>query len=444
MRFRMNRKEILFIIIFIITSFQNMYSSPMKSDDGWMEFYNEKILIIGEGLRIREEPNIEAKIVGKLSYGNVVTGEWNEKYKRVKAKFEFINNEDLLKMKDINYKKNLKNFWVYIKTDEGLKGWVYGDFIACPFIKYDDRVVYVEYKEREYKWIYGTEMYEQFKERGEEKSLHQKYIIPILVVKYSDKRIELELDYFSCSYYVMKNDSRILLYPYKMREIKIWDDANTIIINAETSKRTFEVGGGGLFRNNYLFKYDRNKIDRIFEYEDGNVLEFVKDGGKVKKIRIYTQYKITRINKNDFDKILEKLTIENQEKLKKYYYLVEPKINDKNIKENILSFREYFSLNELNEDDKKIFNKYIYCDDNFGCEFYNIKTKKDVEIVNDLYDRNKNSLYISYQLKPDLSFEQLKEVRKILKGIDFGVFYEDDNYKTFIWNGKQFVEEKEN
>ena len=437
MRFRMSRKEILFIIIFIISSFQNMYSSPIKSDDGWMEFYNEKILIIGEGLRIREEPNIEAKILGRLSYGDIVTGEWNEKYKRVKAVFEFINNEDLLRMKDINYKKNLKNFWVYIRTDEGLKGWVYGDFIACPFIKYDDRVVYVEYRRRDFIYMYGTSSYKDALNNGSEKNFIYNYMTPILVIKYPDKKIDLELNYFIDE----SNFDLKLLYPFKIKEIKMWDGVNTLIIKTDTESLAFEQGGGLGPRYNYLFKYDRDRIDRIFEYEDGNVLEFVKDDGKVKKIRIYTQYKVTRINKNDFDKILEKLTIENQEKFKKYYYLVEPKINDKNIKENILSFREYFSLNELNEDDKKIFNKYIYCDDNFGCKFYNIKTKKDVEIVNDLYDRNKNSLYFSYQLKPNLSFEQLKDAREILVGSGYIKNYEDE-IKTYVWNEKEFIEEK--
>ncbi len=418
----MSRKEILFIIIFIISSFQNIYSSG----GGWMGFYNEKILIIGEGLRIREEPNIEAKILGRLSYGDVVTGEWNEKYKSVVSKDTIING--------------IKNNWIYIKTDNGLTGWVFMEYIACPFIKYDDIVVYIEYKRRDFIYMYGTSSYKDALNNESEKNFIYNYMTPILVIKYPDKKIDLELNYFIDE----SNFELILLYPFKIKDIKMWDGVNTLIIKTDTVRLAFEQGGGLGPRYNYLFKYDRNKIDRIFRYEDGNVLEFVKDAEKVNKIRIYTQYKISTINKNDFEKILNKTTVENQKKLIKYYYLVEPKVNDENLKENILSFREYFSLEELNEDDKKIFNKYIYCAENFGCKFYNIKSQRDVEIVNDLYNRNKNSLYITYQLKPDLDFEQLKEVRKILKEIGFGVFYDDDNYSTFIWNEKEFIEKKEN
>lgn len=429
----MNRRIILIVSLLVILS-QGGIAQMGRIYDGWMEFYNEKILIIGEGLRIREEPNVKSKILGRLSYGDIVMGEWNEKYKFVEGKEENING--------------VKNSWLYIRTDKGLTGWVFMEYIACPFIKYDDRVVYVEYKEREFKWIYGTEMYESYKERGEESSLRQKFIIPILVVKYPDKRVEIELSYFK------NNNHRLVhLYPFKMKEIKIWDGVYTLIIKADILPWNFDMGAGGEggSRHNYLFKYDRNKIDRIFEYEDVEDIEFVKGKGEVNKIEKYRGYIPRNIAGSEYlNRILPKLNDDGRKKINYYYYCLEPRINDKYYKEIYLE-SNYFPNFDI-EKEKDVFYKYFKSIEEHGYFYFNVDSIEDIKSILDFYKRNKlvdNHNYRIYDYIPDyclipnLSFKQLKDAREILVDSGYLKNYEGE-IKTYVWNGKQFVEEKEN
>ena len=438
----MNRRIILIVSLLVILS-QGGIAQMGRIYDGWMEFYNEKILIIGEGLRIREEPNVKSKILGRLSYGDIVTGEWNEKYKFVEGKEEKING--------------VKNSWLYIRTDKGLTGWVFMEYIACPFIKYDDRVVYVEYKEREFKWIYGTEMYESYKERGEESSLRQKFIIPILVVKYPDKRVEIELSYFK------NNNHRLVhLYPFKMKEIKIWDGVYTLIIKADILPWNFDMGAGGEggSRHNYLFKYDRDKIDRIFEYEDVNIentsfhhyincIEFIREGKKVNKIEVYKNYLQKNIAGPDYvNKILPALDESKRKLLNKYYYCLEPRIDDKYYKEIYLESNFFPNFNI--EKEKDVFYKYFKSIEEHGYFYFNVDSMEDIKSILGFFKRNKlvdtyhYKIYDyipDYCLIPDLNFKQLKDAREIL--VDSGYMYDyDGKIKTYIWDGLEFVEEK--
>lgn len=440
----MSRRIILIVSLLVIIS-QGVIAQMGRIYDGWMEFYNEKILIIGEGLRIREEPNVKSKILGRLSYGDIVTGEWNEKYKFVEGKEETING--------------VRNSWLYIRTDKGLTGWVFMEYIACPFIKYDDRVVYVEYKEREFKWIYGTEMYEQFKERGEEKRLHQKLIIPILAVEYPDKRVEIELSYFK------NNNHRLVhLYPFNMKEIKIWDDINTLMIKADILPLNFDMGAGGEggSRHNYLFKYDKNKIDMIFEYEEVNnentsfhnylnCIEFIKDGKKVSKIRVYKNYLQKNIAGTDYvNKILPTLDESKKKLLNKYYYCLEPRIDNKYYKEIYLEFNYFPNFNI--EREKGVFCKYFKSIEEHGYFYFNIDSTEDIKSILDFFERNKlveNNHYKKYDyipdycLIPDLNFKQLKDTREILVDSGYLKNYENE-IKTYVWNEKEFIEKREN
>ncbi|HOF01340.1 MAG TPA: SH3 domain-containing protein [Spirochaetota bacterium] len=433
----MSRKEILFIIIFIISSFQNLYGYD------WMTHYKENILITGDGLRIREEPSIEGKVLGRLRRGDVVMGEWDEKKNIMISGPTTVNG--------------VKNYWIYIRTKEGLTGWVFMEYIACPFIKYDDRVVYVEYKEREFIWQYNTIVYKEAMERDAKlaKSIfHFNIITPILVVKYPDKRVELELSYFNRA----SNNDFIEFSPYKMREIKIWDNVNTLMIKSEIFSQRFEQGGVGPFRHNYLFKYDRDRIDRIFEYEDvgqypydsfENCIEFIKENNKVDKIKKYREYIPRNIAGPDYvNKILPTLDESKKKLLNKYYYCLEPVINNGYLKENYLK-SDYFPNFNI-EKEKEVFYKYFKSTEEHGYFYINISSKEDIKTINEFFKRNKliETNYFTkydyipdYCLYPNLSFEQLKDAREILVGSGYIKNYEDE-IKTYVWNEKEFIEEK--
>ncbi|OHD14756.1 MAG: hypothetical protein A2086_07015 [Spirochaetes bacterium GWD1_27_9] len=386
---------------------------------------NQNAVVIGEGLRLRKEPNANSQILYRFSFGEEI------KVIEVKQdKYETIND--------------IINYWVKVETNN-IIGWVFGAYIAYPYYRDGDELIAITFPAPILKIYNGKSLiasYRLTKEINYKEAFEYHKIGWINKLKEPDKYFDIRI-----------------MRPYKI-VLETINNKKVININGYFKEDVYGMGEGRAgFITDLWFSFNNNKIKPIFNnikiqsltagYSGSLIaIRLIKDQtNDIKEIEQIYDYIPISIDYDYFNNMIKKLDEIDKEKIMKYYYREEiPKLLTREVGLKILTEENIFTREE-----SKIFHNfyggggYNYNEENKSisihggfefCELYNENnlTEKNKELLKKILKKtNYNWSYIFNQNMPN---DQLDEAREILQKVG----YEFKDYKfTYKWNGEEFI-----
>ena len=372
---------------------------------------NQNAVVIGEGLRLRKEPNANSQILYRFSFGDEV--------KILEIRYD---NGDY-----IDTVNDIKNYWWKVETKDNIVGWVFAEYLAYPFYKDGDELITVSWYLEKF-----DSYYKPLLRIYKEKNLITKYPL----YKYINKFNKDDLDNLKWSKgfaeKLREGDLRILI-PNKI-EIDNINNLKVIKINGifyegiETAEFILPD------ISEIWFKLIDNKISAIFSnmkikgygtsYDTILGIKFLKNNNLIQEIEQTYKYIPMIIEYDYFNSILLKLNEKEIDILKTHYYTSDcPKIiilKNKNI---------------LNAKEMQILNKYYR--DEVRYEYHILKkelNKIEIEEIKRIF--HKLNYIPPYYYKNDLSNDKLEEIRQILEKVEYKF---EDKINNYIWDGEKFI-----
>lgn len=442
--YKKKHKIVVFVIIFIfmnicLLSAKNINGRLPTTIQAYLVKNNKRILVTVNNLRIRQEPNIDSKILGKLMLGD-----------------EVVFLDSTKKCSNVN---DIYNSWWKIKTPEGLTGWVFAEYTAYPYIKNNDGLYFVRWKV-----IKQIEFSRYSNNTKMEKRVNYSYM-PFLTFFENKKTIEYQLskilkpgtvneEWYKRMYSKKKKkkyledkekeknnwtysaNEGMFFYPYAMKDAKIKaNNQKIIVIYSQYYEGLLAVGGATDYYGDFWFIKKNDRIIKVFnnmKYINSGYtvkktrvnIEIQKDNsGNIKRVKQIYNYIPAKIDWTVFENdILSSISKNSQIRLKKYYVpgvRILLNVGEKRFKEEILD--KISNKNDYNF----ISSLYIYKSVDFGSWLRFEATKKDKERIRRIF---KSIGYkTDYVLNEDihdeeigyLSEDELKDARAILKKANY-------------------------
>ena len=379
-------------------------------------------MVIGEGLRLRQEPNVNAQILYKFSFGDEI---------RI-LEVRYDNH------KYINTVNDIKNYWWKVEIKDNIIGWVFAEYIGYPYYKNENDLIAITwYLENKY-----DEFLKPLLRIYKEKNLITKY----KYVDYNNESNEYEFAWSSGFKKKLKGGIARNFNPNKI-EIDNINNLKVIKLTGDFYEGLEAVSPASSFISEVWFSFKNNTIKPIFcnkkmglpQYH-GSVtgIDLKKDdNGNIIQITQIYGYIPMNIDYDYFNSILTKLDEKDKETLKKYYYREDiPKFLPFALDyDNLKPYKEI----KLTKEEKDLFNKFYTVGGMGQDESYltNEKelTKQNKEKLKEIITKKMDYNWL-YLFDINIPNDQLQEARNILKKVNYDF---KDTTLYHIWNGEQFI-----